>query len=283
MSTAAHPRLPSAAEIQKSIRERMPGLTVYNPSSDWLHLQVFGLDYYAPPDLNGAVEPHPVTGAPTVCNGRLQIRSRFLTQKDSSGKIIEGQDAPSIVQYLIAQENYGQLGLVWVPGESPDEDARIVASAKKKFQEYQVSKDEMIVSRRTEFVANWRKGPRKGEPCPPPTAAETAAMDRLQAKKREAAYKYECNVPSCDTGYAVNDWDRFAAHMKAAHNITPDRAQFDGGGLISKPVEDPVTGEIPTTPASAIAAAAAVMKEEVEGNESEDTPVKRDTSKRGRK
>lgn len=39
------PRLPSTAEIEKAMRDRMPGLVVYNPSDRWVQLEVFGLTH----------------------------------------------------------------------------------------------------------------------------------------------------------------------------------------------------------------------------------------------
>src|SRR5512134_878685 len=137
MSTAAStlrvPRPPSMEEIERTIRERLPGLTLYNPGGEWLKMQVHGLDYWIPPDRGGAWELHPVTGKSVKCDGKLEIKSRYLTQKDSSGKIIQGQDATSIVKYLLSIEAYGQMGVVWLPGLNPEEDAELIGRAKNQF------------------------------------------------------------------------------------------------------------------------------------------------------
>jgi hypothetical protein len=274
MSTAVHtPRLPSSAEIEKAMRERLPGLVIYNPSTEWIQLEVFGLTHlWACPDLNGAVEPHPVTGAPTKCDGETEIKGRFLTQKDSSGKVIEGQDAPAMVKHLIGPDKYGQMGMVWIPpGITVEEKDKYKDLSRRVFSDYQSKQDEALVSKRAEFKANWTKsGLHKGEPCPPPTAAESAALDRLQARKRSRAWKFECDVPECP-GYAVNEWERFEAHMRTAHNISPKRSQFEGdvSGLSDKvlPASD---GPEFVPPRSGIEAAAAKLAEEIP--ESKDEP-----------
>lgn len=272
MSTVSVPRPPSAAELERALRDKIPGLTVYNPSSTWLRLQVYGIFYWIPPDMGGAVENHPVTGKPTVCDGRLSLRGRYLTQKDSSGKVIEGQDAGSMVKYVVSVGPYGEFGVCWLPGDSEQQDKVLVENARRIYSRYQESRDEMIVARRVEFKANWEKGPRRHEACPPPTPQETAAMDRLQKRQREASYKYECDVPNCPTGYAANEWDRFVSHMKAAHNVTPDRGRYEGGltaggvaGVEEVPASDPQT---------AIAQAAEAMREAMNEDETPaDTPV----------
>lgn len=279
MSTAVSmPRLPSMSEIEKAMREKLPGLVIYNPGTEWLQLEVFGLTHlWACPDLNGAVEPHPVTGVPTTCDGRTIIRGRFLNQKDSSGKNIEGQDAPAMVKLLVSPDKYGQMGMVWLPGVSVEEDDRLKSVARSVYENYQYQKDEMLVSRRAEFKSNWTKsGLHKGEPCPPPTAAETAAMDRLQARKRARQWKYECDVEACP-GYAVNEWDRFVAHMKAAHDITPKRDHYDGEvkGLAEESVINPT--EPAPSPRSGIEVAAEKFVEEIvgEADEKPDVPLPR--------
>ncbi len=292
MATAVSmPRLPSAAEIEKALREKMPGLKVYNPSREWVPAGVFGLTVYLAPDLQGAIDPHPVTGRPVKCDGRTEIKGRWLTQKDSSGKVIEGQDAPSMVKYLLSPENYGQMGIVWLPGESEEQDAKLIEASQAVFTHHQQSFDEQIVSRRAEFKKNWLKGPRKSEPVPPPTPAETAAMDRLQQRKRAAAYTYECTVPDCP-GYAVNEWDRFVAHMKLAHRINPDRSKYDGPAVGFQETPEKPAPETPETaedPKSAIAEAARVLaartaEAEAEtartADEAEDTPVARQRKKK---
>lgn len=274
MSTASTavtlPRLPSITEMEEQMRDRLPGLVVYNPSDEWRQLHVYGLTHlWACPDLGGAVEPHPITRVPTVCDGRSVIRGRFLKQKDSSGKIIEGQDASSMVKFIVSPENYGELGFVWLPGISPEDDRKLIDTSKKVYLAFQRSKDEMVVSKRSEFKANWEKGGlHKGIPCPPPTPTETAAMDRLQERKRAATYLYECEVVDCP-GYAVNEWERFAAHMKAAHDVVVERAKYDGDGV-----------GLALKPTGIAAAAAAVVSQSVkgEGEEKEKGEEKDDTT-----
>lgn len=225
------PRLPSISEIEKAMREQLPGLTIYNPSPDWVLLEIFGLTHlYACPDLGGEVQPHPVTEVPVKCDGRTMVRGRFLKDKDSSGKVIEGQDAPAMVKLIISPEKYGQMGFVWLPGISAAADADLIKRARGVYMEFQRQTDEMIVNKRVEFKANWSKsGLHKGEPCPPPTPAEQAAMDRLQERKRAAVYKYECPIADCATGYATNDKEKFARHLAQVHNQKKvDWEKFDG-------------------------------------------------------
>lgn len=283
MSTTAipiqKPRLPSAAEIDRSLRDRLPGLTTYNPSDRWVQLEIFGLTHlWACPDLGGAIEAHPVqvdpqtgTRLPVVCDGRTIIRGRYLTQKDSSGKVIDGQDASSMVKTIIAPERYGQMGFTWLPCASADEDNALIALSRQVWLDYRHKQDEDIVSKRAEFKANWTKGPHhKGDPCPPPTAVESAAMDRLQQKKRTAEWKFECPVVECP-GYASNDWDKFSDHMQLAHRQGKlDRAKFEIAEVVGRPVPGSVTasGSVPvpvpeTEPdmPGGIAEAAGVLRE----------------------
>lgn len=246
MATAALPKPPSRAEFQQLMRRMMPGLTVYGPFNDWTQLNVHGrTDLWLPPDLNGAVEPHPQTGAPTVCDGTLTIRDRYPTimtragervpQKDSSGKVIEGQTAQAIIEYLTHKDHYGQMGLVWLPGvkdadaskgEISDDDVKRLARA--VYLEYQRKQDELVVGARAEFKANWEKSPaHKGRPCPPPTERENAATERLQEHKSAKAYGYECDVRDCP-GYATNDWEKFRKHMQVAHDKQVKRSMYEG-------------------------------------------------------
>lgn len=222
---AALPKPPSLKEIQAML----PGLKLYNPSNEWLPLNVHGrTDLWLPPDLKGAVEPHKVTGQPTKCDGVWEVKGRFLTQRDSSGKTIEGQDAHAVVSYCIKRERYGQMGVVWLPGRDAEEDRRYREAGRQIFLNYQAEKDERIIDKRREFKANWEKNPmQKGKPCPPPTPAENAAMERMQEREHRATYRYECDVPECP-GYAQNDWDAFRRHMQAAHGVEPDRSRYDG-------------------------------------------------------
>ncbi len=270
--TVAMPRLPSMAEIEKTMRERLPGLKFYNPSSEWIQLDVFGLTHlWACPDLGGAIEAHPITNQPIVCDGCTEVRGRFIDQKDSSGKKIEGQDAPAMMKFLIGPEKYGQMGCVWLPGATKEEDDKLRDLSRRVYGSYQHKRDEDIVSRRAEFKANWLKSPsHKGEPCPPPTAVETAAMDRLQTQRRAAAWKYECDVEACP-GYAVNEWERFETHMRLAHSLIVKKVDYEKeiGGL-SKKVRKVAEGEEDAPPVSeGIEAAAAKFAERMAGTGAE--------------
>jgi hypothetical protein len=216
---------PSQAEIMRLLRERMPGLAIYNPATEWLRMQVHGIEHFLPPDLDGAVEPHPTTGIPTRCDGTYLVRGRFLTQKDASGKVIEGQDAQSIVAYVIHRERFGDMGVVWLPGRSEEEDEALKALGREKWLEFQKKADDRIIERRREFKANWEKNPsRQGVPVPPPTAAENAAMERMQERDERKAYGFECSVDDCP-GYATDEWDKYVKHMAAAHKITARRTK----------------------------------------------------------
>jgi len=252
MATAALPKPPSHQQFQQQLRRLMPGLTVYGPFDEWQDLRVFGLTLFLPPDLNGAIEPHPQTGEPTVCDGTLVIRDRYPTmvnpktgaleaQKDSSGKAIEGQTAQAFVEYLTHREHYGQMGLVWLPGlrerdpKSPDmlTDDEIKRLARQAYLEFQRKQDERILEARAEFKSNWEKHPaHRGTPCPPPNDRENAAMERLQERRLKKSIKYECDVPDCP-GYAVDDWEKFSKHMKAAHDKVVKRSMYEGeiGGV----------------------------------------------------
>lgn len=250
VTTPQPPKPPSAAEMLA----RMPGLIVYNPTDEWLQPEVHGrTDLYLCPDLGGAVEPHPIQadkhGNPVkvVCDGHTEIKSRFPIdhrtgqgQRDSSGKTIEGQDAHAVVSYLIHRERYGELGVVWFPGQDAEEDAGYKDHARQQWLAFRETRDEEILNKRREFKANWERNPiHKGEPCPPPTAVENAAMERSQEREHKKAYMYECDVPECP-GYASNDWPKFARHMKIAHEITADRKRYEGEvGVTAEPVATP--------------------------------------------
>jgi hypothetical protein len=220
------PRLPSEKELVAAIRAATPGLRIYSPADHWLNPEVHGrTDIWIPPDLGGAVEPHPITGEPVVCDGTATIKGRYLTQKDSSGKVIEGQDAEAVVRFLISPANYGQMGVVWIPGTAEDEG--IKQEARDLYAEYQRAQDESIVARRAEFKTNWVKNPaHSGEPCPPPTDTESAASDRLQEHKRRRQYQYECDAEGCP-GYAQNDWAKFARHMLVSHKVKVERESYE--------------------------------------------------------
>jgi hypothetical protein len=232
MSTQAIPNTPaiplkppSQAEIMQLLRARMPGLAIYNPSTDWLRMQVHGIEHYLPPDLDGAVEPHPTNGEPTQCDGTYLVRGRFLTQKDSSGKLIEGQDAQSIVAFIIHRDRYGEMGVVWLPGRSAEEDEALKAMGREQWLKFQNEADDRIIARRREFKANWERNPAKqGVPCPAPTRTENFAMERMQERETKRIYGFECNVDECP-GYATDDWAKYVKHMHAAHHVTARRTK----------------------------------------------------------
>lgn len=272
--TTAAPRLPSLSEIERQLREKLPGLTVYNPSTDWVQLEIFGLtNLWACPDLGGEVHPHPITETPITCDGKTMVRGKFLTQKDSSGKVIEGQDAPAMVKVIVSPEKYGQMGFVWLPGVSEKDDEDLKKTSRAVFLGFQRSVDEMIVGRRAEFKSNWSKsGLHKGEPCPPPTAAENAAMDRLQERKRATVWKYECEVVDCP-GYATNEWEKFDRHMRSSHKVTMNRSNFDGEVKGMRLDDQPTPSTSAPIPSIAAAAEAFTRAEsEVESSTPQDTP-----------
>ncbi len=214
---------PTQNEIMKLLRERMPGLAIYNPSDQWVRMQVHGIEHFLPPDLGGAVVPHPTSGAATECDGVYLIRGRFLTQKDSSGKLIEGQDAQSVVAFVIHRERYGEMGVVWLPGRSDEEDEAMKSLGRDKWLEYQQLSDDRVIARRREFKANWERNPaRQGVPVPPPTPVENSAMERLQEREHKRAYGFECGVDECP-GYATDDWTKYAQHMAVAHKVAARR------------------------------------------------------------
>jgi hypothetical protein len=219
---AQPPKPPTLSEIQAL----MPGLKLYNPSDEWLPLHVHGLTHrMMPPDLGGSVEPNPITGEPTKCDGIYEVKGRFLTQKDSSGKTIEGQDAFAVVQFVIHRDRYGEMGIVYLPGVSEAQDEQYKQLAKDLHLKYREALDDKIIDKRREFKANWDRNPsHQGVKCPPPTPVELAAMERAQERQVRATYAYECYVPECP-GYAANDWFKFAKHMSAAHRITASRGK----------------------------------------------------------
>jgi hypothetical protein len=217
------PQLPTVAEMEKWMREKMPGIKIYSPHDDFLPLEVHGrTDLYATPDLGGEIRPHPITEVDIVCDGITEIRGRYPNQKDSSGKKIEGQDANAIVHFLISKHPYGELGLTWVPGDR-DIDNQIKEASQSIHREYRFLQDEQIVGRRSEFKANWEKNPQmRGRPVPPPSEIELAAMDRLQERRlSRKKYLFECDVEGCP-GYAANQWPKFARHMEASHGYSAE-------------------------------------------------------------
>ena len=241
MSTAApvatkrpprKPRRMTPQEIRKLIEERSPGLRLYNPSTEWVMIECHAIPRWFPPDLSledgrAPIEPHPTTGEPVRCDGVLEVRGRFLTQHDSSGKVISGQDAQSIVSFLISEDRGGQSGIVFLSGD-PEEDKLAREYSREKFLEYQAQEDEKIIAARREFKNNWTKNPSKrGVNVPPPTQKEMDAIDRQGKRERKLVYRYECDVEDCP-GYAQNDWSKFARHMAAAHNINVSREKYDG-------------------------------------------------------
>jgi hypothetical protein len=214
---------PTQSEIMKMLRERMPGLRIYNPSDDWLRIEVHGIARFLPPDLGGVVLPHPQTGEDTVCNGEFLVRGRFLTQKDSSGKQIEGQDAQSIVAYIIHRERFGQMGVVWLPGRNEAEDEALRAFGRDKWLDFQGDADEKLLDQRREFKKNWEDR-RPGKPVPPPTVKQNRAMERAQTRESRRQYPFECPVQDCP-GYATEEWTKFAQHLHAAHRIMASRTR----------------------------------------------------------
>jgi hypothetical protein len=248
------PRIPTTAEMQVRLRDMLPGLRVYNPSDQWLQPEIHGItNRWIPPDLSGAIDAHPVTGLPTVCDGVIEIKGRYpmldgKPQKDSSGKVIEGQDAASVVAFLVGQEQWGQIGIVFLPGNSPQEDAELKEIGRRVWLDYQKKADDAIVSRRVEFKQNWDKNPaKKGTPCPPPSEVETSAIERQQTRTREKKFMYSCDVPDCP-GFAVNEWDRFKTHMQLAHGRAVKREMFDSevsafGPVVAASAEDSDPGD----------------------------------------
>lgn len=242
----APPRPPSVAEIQAL----MPGLRLYNPSDEWQQLRVHGrTDLYIPPDLGDAIEPHPATGVPTKCNGILEVKGRFLRQKDSSGKTIEGQDAQAIVSYVVQNDKMGEMGVVYLPGRDSVEDDAFKAYGREVYLRFREAVDDKVINRRHEFVSNWRRNPSKqGQPVPGPTEHEQAAIDRATEREHRKTYEFECHVPTCAVGYASNDFHRFAKHMASAHAIQASRDRqgtitfVDADGKVMKVGESKGTG-----------------------------------------
>lgn len=224
------PKPPTPAEIQALL----PGLWMYNPSEQWVSTEVHGIMRWLPPDLGGAIEPHPVTGEPVRCDGMYEAKGRVLAQRDSSGKMIEGQDAYAVVSFMIHRERLGEMGVVYIPRRDAEEDAALKQIARDVYLKYRESVDDKVIDRRREFKARWERNPAKaGVKCPPPTPTELAAMDRAQEREQKATYRFECDVQDCP-GYAANEWEKFARHMQAAHGIVPKRAKYeDGAGATS--------------------------------------------------
>lgn len=225
----AKPMLPRPDELEKRLRELHPGLVIFQPSSEWLPTEVFGLTFFMPPHLPGQWAEHPVkvdqNGQPlkVLCDGRLVLRNRYLTQKDSSGKVIDGQDAASMVKYLCHPNQYGQLGVVWLPGISRDEDQQQIDASIAAFSVFQRKQDEDIVAARAAFKAAFKNNPKhKGLLVPPPSPKENAAIERLESARFSGAsvetYSYSCQHDDCP-GYATNDWQKFSLHCKRAHDI----------------------------------------------------------------
>lgn len=243
----AAPTPPSQAEIMKLLRERMPGLVLYNPAEIWVRTEVHGLEHFFPPDLKGAVEPHPVTGVPTKCDGTYLVRGRYITQKDSSGKTIEGQDAQAVVAFVIHRERLGEMGICWLPGRDPEEDEALKGFARDKWLAFQHAADDNIIARRREFKSNWEKNPaRTGVPVPAPTPAENAAMERLQEREHKQTYGFECSVEECP-GYATDDWVKYATHMSAAHQVRAKRSTDGTVTLTNQAGDTQVVGSFGAT------------------------------------
>jgi hypothetical protein len=216
-------RTPPKPPTMEEMQVRLPGLKFYNPSDDWVPMEVHGITIFAVPDKGGVVEAHPADGTPTVCDGVSDIKGRVLNWKDSSGKKVDGQDAYSRMTYLIHKERFGEMGICWLPGQDENEDAQHKAFAKEQWLKYQQIVDDKVIERRREFVANWRKNPAKqGTKVPPPSERENAAIERSELRERVKSYDYECQVGDC-IGYASNKWEKFVGHMAAAHNITVTR------------------------------------------------------------
>lgn len=223
------PKPPTLAEIQTM----MPGLKLYNPSDEWVQLNVHGItNRWIPPDLGGVIMPHPATNEPTVCDGLYDVRGRFLTQKDSSGKTIEGQDAFAVVSYLVSRDRYGDMGVVYMPGRDATEDESLKQFAREQYLRFQMSLDDKVIERRREFKHNWEKNPaHQGQPCPQPTPRELNAIERAQEREHKKTYQYECDVHEC-VGYATNDFPKFSRHMSAAHKVVVERSR--DGELVMK-------------------------------------------------
>lgn len=228
-------------EVRAALRRESPGLKVYNPSSDWLNPEIHGrTNIWLCPDLGGSIEPNPATGAPTVCNGVSEVKGRFLSQRDSSGKVIEGQDAESAVGVLMT--HMSEMGVIYLPGRDEAEDAEFKQWARDQYRSYQWQADQEVVDRRKSFEANWKKA-HPGEGVPPPTDVEMGAYDRLAETRRVKSYKYTCDAAGC-IGYVQNDWARFAKHLQTAHGITADRSRYDaavsglGPSVVAAPVPE---------------------------------------------
>lgn len=258
----ARPHVPSTAEMQRRLVEMLPGLHVYNPTNRWLQPEVHGItNRWLCPDLGGAIDAHPITGLPVVCDGITEIRGRtpvFTSgphagepQTDSSGKVITGQDAASVVSFMTGSEQWGQLGIVFLPGENKEEDEELKRFARQVWVDFQRKADDDIIARRMEFKANWEKNPAcRGQSCPPPTPIETDAIERQQLRVHERTFLYTCPIQDCP-GFAVNDWGRFQGHMRAAHQVEAKREQFEAPSPTSTeghfgPVvtDDPNTSDI---------------------------------------
>jgi len=230
--TAVSKQLPkplTASQLDEILKAHAPGLRVYNPSDEWQYFEVHAIPYWLPPDLGGEEDPHPATAALIRCTGVRTIRSRFLKQKDSSGKVIQGQTADAIVKHIVDPHNGGEMGIVFLPGVSPAEDEGLKKFARGQFLKYQETVDSKVLNARKEFVANWKRNDKKkGEAVPPPSKRETLAIDRSEEREAVKEYRFECDIESCSTGYASNDFFKYARHMKKSHGITVDRSKVEG-------------------------------------------------------
>jgi hypothetical protein len=242
----AYPDLitPNREEIAEQIRASRPGLHIWNPSPDWLEVEVFGVVYWIPPYILG----EPQTEHPKKClpdgspiyvkaDGYLEVKDRFGYVRGRRQLVDQGFD---VILKMI--ETLGIRGITYVDGDLPKDTER-KKRATMAYRAWQNTSNTIILDAWSEKVKNFAASPsNKGKTLPMSEKVRRAIefRDSLLADNK-LEFKYVCQYEH----YSTNEKDIFFKHMRAAHSEEPD---------------DVVTGEMPTPTQNIEAALAPVKK-----------------------
>ena len=233
MATALAYSAPSRDQLAQDIRRFKPAMYLYQGSSEWLPMEIFGTTFWIPPHLEGepAVEHptrrimDPATGNPlgpeiVKADGLMAVRDVYGILRDKKMMnrpigvgLLEGQDAGAIVMFAV--ENYGERGVVWLRGDETDDQRKGVS--RKLYSRFIRGWAENERATRAAFVAKFEENvANKGRIPPPPTQNQIRAqeiLDTLSVERRTGA-EYICTLAYDWEG---NTWEKYARHMKAAH------------------------------------------------------------------
>jgi hypothetical protein len=236
---------PSRTDLMQELRKAERPFILYHYGKEWRRIALCGSDYYFPPVIEGKKVPSPVhldaEGKPIYFEadgiiidpqGQRGLRTcyGFIRNIRDKNRVIGYGPVPGMSHtdlVMLAVENYGEEGIVWLPGDETDA-ARKAASKRLYFQTARRQAEDNEASRQ-QFLRHWNSiASNRGRIPPPPTAVQRKAIEILDEIRKEERGGNEWICP-----HGCSDWkefDKYAAHMRTAHGKLVTPPTVDTGG-----------------------------------------------------